>query len=143
MSFGIIVCGLNGSGKSVLGRALAGRLGWRFIDIENLYFPKNDSRYLYASPRTREEVERLLLSEISLSEPFVLAAVKGDFGEQFCRSLGLAILISVPKKIRLDRVKERSFNKFGARMLPGGGLYEKEQKFFDQVSSRPENLVEN
>lgn len=31
---GIILCGLNGCGKSTLGHALADALGWRFIDNE-------------------------------------------------------------------------------------------------------------
>ena len=61
---GIIVCGLNGSGKSTLGRALAEALGWRVIDNEDLYFPKDDPDYLFAHQRTQEEVERLLLEEV-------------------------------------------------------------------------------
>ena len=38
----------------------------------------------------------------------------------------------------MKRVKDRSFSKFGARMLPGGDLYERECQFFDLVSQRPE-----
>ena len=37
---GILICGLNGCGKSTLGRQLAERLGCRFIDNEDLYFSK-------------------------------------------------------------------------------------------------------
>ena len=53
---GIIICGLNGTGKSTLGKALAEKLHFHFIDIENLYFPKTNPNYIYASPRTRKEV---------------------------------------------------------------------------------------
>ena len=31
----------------------------------------------------------------------------------------------------MQRVKKRSFQKFGNRMLPGGDLHEQEEKFFD------------
>ena len=44
MGIGIIVCGLNGVGKSTLGKALAEKLNFYFIDNEDLYFPKTDSR---------------------------------------------------------------------------------------------------
>ena len=114
---------------------VAERIGFHFIDIEDLYFPKNDSFYLYALPRSREEVEKLLLDEILQHENFVLASVKGDYGEQICRYFDLAVLISVPKNIRMEHVRERSFRKFGERMLPGGDLYESENSFFELVAS--------
>ncbi len=142
MGTGIIICGLNGAGKSTVGKALAKELGFCFIDIEDLYFPKTDPHYTYASPCTRREVELLLFSEIKTQKDFVLASVKGDYGENICSFFRYAVLIDVPKDIRLKRVKERSFHKFGSRMLPGGDLYEQEEEFFDLVRSRAENTVE-
>ncbi len=53
-----------------------------------------------------------------------------------------AVIIDVPKDIRIERVKNRSFQKFGSRMLLGGDLYEQEQHFFDLVKSRAEDTVE-
>lgn len=50
--------------------------------------------------------------------------------------------MSVPREIRLQRVKERSLRKFGDRALLGGDLYERERGFFGLVSSRAENTVE-
>ena len=102
MGAGILVCGLNGAGKSTLGKALAEQLGGYFLDNEDLYFPKTDPAYLYAPPRTREEVEQLLWKELRTHENleavpigdgmqiragaywysfFVFAAVKGDYGD--------------------------------------------------------------
>ena len=52
----IIVCGLNGAGKSTLGKALAEKLNYRFIDIEDIYFPKDDPNYMYLNPRPFEEI---------------------------------------------------------------------------------------
>ena len=34
MGIGIQICGLNGCGKSTLGRALAEKIGFHFIDIK-------------------------------------------------------------------------------------------------------------
>lgn len=139
---GIIVCGLNGAGKSTLGKALAEKLNFKFIDIEDLFFPKTDPNYMYASPRSTEDVEKILYSEVSAHENFVFASVKGDYGDKIYPFFQLAVLIDVPKDIRMQRVKNRSFQKFGERMLPGGDLYETEEKFFDFVESRAENTVE-
>lgn len=143
MRTGILVCGLNGAGKSTLGRALAQRLGFYFIDNEDLYFPKTDPGYLYAVSRTQEEVEKLLLQEITAHERFVFAAVHGNYGEITYPFFHYAVLLQVPREVRLERVQNRSFQKFGNRILPGGDLYRQEQRFFDLVRSRAEDTVEN
>ena len=142
MGRGIIICGLNGCGKSTLGKTLARKLHFHFIDNEDLYFSKMAPNYIYTSPRTREEVEKLLWSEIRAHEDFVFASVKGDYGETIYPFFQYAVLIDVPKDIRIQRVRNRSFQKFGKRMLLGGDLYGQEEKFFDLVKSRPENAVE-
>ena len=138
---GVIICGMNGSGKSTLGRALAEQLGWRFIDNEDLYFPKADPAHPYVAERTRAEVEALLLAEVQRDEHFVFAAVRGNYGEKVLPHYKAAVLVEVPREVRLARVKARSFAKFGARMLPGGDLYESEKRFYDIVAARPEDYA--
>ncbi|MBE5796034.1 MAG: hypothetical protein E7327_01490 [Clostridiales bacterium] len=138
---GIILCGMNGSGKSTLGRALAQSLGWRFIDNEDLYFPKTDAGYLYAGERTQAEVERLLLEAVSEDDRFVFAAVRGNYGEAVLPHYRAAVLVEVPRETRLTRVRQRSLDKFGDRALPGGDLYEKEKAFYDLIAARPEDYA--
>ena len=138
MGTGIIVCGLNGSGKSTLGKALAKALEYYFIDNEDLFFPKLNPQYIFSSPRSRKKVKELLMSEVKKHENFVFASVKGNYGEGFLSLCQYIVLMEAPKDTRLQRVKNRSFQKFGSRMLPGGDLYEQEKAFFDLVSSRTE-----
>ncbi len=92
----ILICGLNGAGKSTLGRALAKELNYRFIDIEDIYFPKNDPDYLYANPRSFEEVKSILSDITSKNDSFVLASVKGNFGkdmvEKWLRSVSCHVI---------------------------------------------------
>ena len=139
---GILICGLNGTGKSTLGKLLADRIGYEFIDNEDLYFPKTDKAYTFSGPRSGEEVIRLLEEKISRNSRFVFAAVKGDYGDKLLASLDRIVLISVPKEVRSRRVRERSFSKFGERILPGGDLYEKELAWFSLTDSRPEDYTE-
>ena len=53
MGVGIVVCGLNGSGKSTVGQALAKKLGFFFIDHEALCFGNMNSDY--TTRHSREE----------------------------------------------------------------------------------------
>lgn len=143
MEMGIIVCGLNGAGKSTLGKALAERLGFYFLDNEQLFFPNRGPNEAYCSPRSQEEVEALLLQELKSHKDFVFAAVKGEYGEAVLPFFRLAVLIRAPREVRLRRLRERSFQRFGARMLPGGDLHQQEESFFRMAAARPEGMVEN
>ncbi len=138
---GILICGLNGTGKSTLGRMLADRMGFEFIDNEDLFFPKTDSSYTFSNPRSKEDVIRILEEKISGNNRFIFAAVKGNYGDRLTTSLDHIVLIEVSKKIRSRRVRDRSYQKFKDRILPGGDLYEKESKWFSLTDSRPETYV--
>ena len=52
-------------------------------------------------------------------------------------------MIDVPKEIRAQRIRNRSFQKFGERMLPGGDLFDQEQAFFQMVGARDDEYVEH
>ena len=138
---GIMICGLNGTGKSTLGRMLADRMRYEFIDNEDLFFPKTDSSYMFSSPRSKEEVIRLLEERIRDNNQFIFAAVKGDYGNKLIASLDYVVLSEVSKQIRSQRVRDRSYQKFGDRILPGGDLYDKESKWFSLTESRPDAYV--
>ena len=142
MGMGVMVCGLNGCGKNTLGKALAERMSCHFIDNERLYFPKTNADDPYAAPRTHDEVVRLLEEEIAVHERFVFAAVKGDYGTVAPLCYRYAVLIEVPRALRLQRVYNRSYQKFGSRMEPGGDLYESDKRFYDMVAARPEDYAE-
>ena len=138
---GILICGLNGTGKSTLGRMLSDRMGYEFIDNEDLYFPKTDPLYMFSSPRSKEEVIQLLEERISENKQFIFASVRGNYGYRLIASLDRIILIEVPKQIRSQRVRDRSYQKFGNRILPGGDLYDRENKWFSLTETRPETYV--
>lgn len=51
----IIVMGVAGSGKSFVGEALAGRLGWRFVEGDALHPAENIDRMAAGQPLTDED----------------------------------------------------------------------------------------
>jgi len=138
----IIVCGGNGAGKSTLGKALARELEYKFNDIENYYFPKENPEYEYSVSRTREDVAELLLADLKCHADFVLASVKGNYGKEIEALFDIAVYVDVPREVREKRVYERSYKQFGERMLPGGDFHESEKRFFDMVAQRPDDYVE-
>ena len=141
MRYGICVCGLNGSGKTTLASALAKELNFKHMDIEQYYFTSADNPY--ASSRTREEVERLVLEDIKKTPRFVFSAVNGDMTSEINDNYDLVVYLDVSLDMRTKRIRQRAIEKFGDRVLPGGDMYEQEEKFFSYAEKRTPDKIEN
>lgn len=140
MKYGICVCGLNGCGKTTLARALAEVLQFRHMDAEDYYFTESANPYSHA--RTQEDVRKLLLDDIGSSPCFVYSCVKGDMGEEINKRYDMIVYLEVPAEIRGIRLRQRAAEKFGERILPGGDLYEQEEKFFAFAAGRSSAPIE-
>jgi adenylate kinase family enzyme len=131
----IIVFGANGSGKTTLGCELARILNYKHIDIEDYAF--QESEIPYAKERSREDCISLMLADIEKHRSFIITAVTGDFGNVIPRYYDLAVYLSAPVELRLERIEQREYEKFGDRVRVGGDMHEQRLKFHDFVASRP------
>ena len=139
-NFGICVCGLNGSGKTTIAKALSQKINFCHFDVENYYFDSK-SGVPYAQARTREQVEALLMEDIQKHPQFIFSAVNGNFNDTVTSKYKLVIYLSVPLDERMRRIKQRAYDKFGDRVLEGGDMYEQEQKFFDFCAGRSDEKI--
>ena len=131
---GIILFGPNGAGKSTVGAELARLLGFKFMDIEAYAFEK--SEIPYAATRPREDCHKLILADIEKHRSFVLSAVTGEFGDAIVQYYALAVYITAPKELRMERIRQRAYDQHGDRVLEGGDMYEQEQGFFEWAAAR-------
>jgi gluconokinase len=51
----VVVMGVSGAGKSTIGRPLAERLGWRFLDADEFHPPQNVAKMRAGTPLTDED----------------------------------------------------------------------------------------
>ena len=138
--YGIVICGLNGCGKSALARILARELGYLRMDVEDYYF--RDSDIPYTSGRTEEQVRDMMSSDARRCPRFVLASVRADWGREINEQYALAVVLSASGETRVRRIENRETEKFGARVLPGGDMYEQQRRFRALAAERTEDMVE-
>ena len=136
----IIICGLNGCGKSTLGDALSKELNYPHKDIESYYFNDNKTDYKYAQSRSKSEVTKAIEKDFKNNHNIIFTSCKGDYGS-ISNLCDLVILIRLDKDTRVHRVKQRSYNQFGDRILKDGDLYEREMIFFDKVYKKDESEI--
>jgi len=137
---GILVFGANASGKKTVGRELARILNYKHMDIIEYHFEK--SEIPYTVERSREDCFNFMLADIEKYRSFVLTAVTGNFGDTIPQFYELAVHISAPLELRLERYKKRAYEQHGESVLKGGDMYEQTQKFYDFIASRSLSGIE-
>lgn len=130
----IIILGANGAGKSTLGRELARVLNFTHIDVEDYYFYETDIPY--TAERPAEERNAMLLSDMKKHGSFVMSGDISGWGEEFITGFDLVIFLTAPTEIRLMRIDNRQYKRWGDRVRKGGDMYEQHQKFREFAASR-------
>ncbi len=138
MAKGIIICGLNGCGKTTTGRLVAEKLGIKRMDVEDYYFL--DLEIPFTVSRTKDEVRQLMWADIQKHKNYVLSSVGCDWGENIESTYALAVFLSAPKETRMARIDHREVIRFGDRVLEGGDMYEQQQQFRRFVAGRSEEI---
>lgn len=137
---GIILLGANGSGKSTLGRELSRVLNFAHFDVEEYYFYKTNIPY--TAMRPEEERVRMLLSDIKKYGSFVMSGDISDWGKEFLTVFDLVIFLTAPADIRMKRIENREYKRWGDRVREGGDMYEQQQKFRAFAASRDISKLE-
>jgi len=137
---GIIVFGANGCGKTALGRELARVLGFKHMDVEDYCF--RDSVIPYAEERPRDECLQLMIADIHKYRSFVISAVTGDFGEEITSAYDLAVFMTAPVDIRMERIEQREYERHGGRVREGGDMYARHREFVRFAAARPPGPIE-
>ena len=140
MPNGIVVFGANGCGKTTLGRELARQLNIKHFDVEDYCFEK--SEIPYSKPCSKSAAMERMIVDLEKCDFFVLSGVTGDYGDTIRSMYQLGVFLSVPIAIRLERVKRRSFEQYGNRVLAGGDMFEREQEFFEFVRTRNLSVID-
>ncbi len=134
MPHGIVLLGANGSGKSTLGRELARVLNFSHFDVEDYWF--YPSAVPYTAIRPQKERNERLLSDMEKHGSFVLSGDVSGWGDEFLRMFDLAVFLTAPKEIRMSRIENREYERWGDRVREGGDMYESEQKFKEFAAAR-------
>lgn len=128
MSTGIMIIGPSGSGKTTLGRIVAQKLGVPYFDVDD-YIWKKDTERPYTQMYTREEKIARLSNDIAPCEHFVMAGSMSSFHYAFDDKFEMMVLLYAAPDLRVQRVHNRAVERFGARVLEGGDLFESHTKF--------------
>lgn len=125
----IHIFGASGSGASTLGLELAKRLPHVNFDGDDYFWSKK-----FTEQREPMERLRLLTKDLSQYSQWILSGAICGWGNALKTNFHLVVFLYVPKEIRLQRLKEREFLRYGEDILPGGSMYEQSKTFLEWAS---------
>jgi shikimate kinase len=145
---GIYLVGFMGSGKSTIGRLLAGRLGWSFFDIDEEIeaAAKMTIAEIFAArgePEFRRIEARIIrrrVEAIGRGRPAVLALGGGAFAEPANRELlmnnGITVWLDCPFDIVKRRVAQASHRPLARDAEKFAALYDSRREVYGLADAR-------
>ena len=137
---GMILLGANGSGKSTLGRELACVLNIAHFDVEDYWFHKTDIPYTAIRPA--KERNEMLLADMKKHGSIVVSGDISKWANDFLTVFDLVVFLTAPKEIRLKRIENREYVRWGDRVCEGGDMYESRKKFHEFAAARDVGLLD-
>ena len=132
MATGIMIVGAPGVGKTTLGEFTAKELGYTFLDIDEYIWHK-DTDIPFSQMYSKAEKISRLMDAVSKCEHFVMAGSMDSFHEHFDPFFKLVVHLCADAEIREARVREREFARYGKRILQGGDMHDKHERFLSEI----------
>lgn len=151
----VLVMGVTGSGKTTVGKLLAQRLGWPFLDADDFHPAENIEKMMHGVPLTDQDrepwlvaIHAQLLKCAAKNQDAVLAcsALKQSYRERLASGVELQIcyLKGTYSEIA-GRLQSRTGHFAGEAILAGqfADLEEPRDAFVLPVSNTPEEIVQD
>ena len=121
----INIAGAAGSGTSTLGRALARRLDYAFLNADDFYWKPSTPPF----QQKYEPEERLatIVNAMDVQPATVIAGSVAGWGERLEDAFDLVVFLSLPTALRMQRIEAREIARFGRAdpaFLEWAGQYE-------------------
>jgi len=129
---GIVIFGASGAGSTTLGKSVAQRLNFQYLDIDD-YLWCWGTKIPYTTTRSPKDRTNDLMNDIKKHTKFVLSGTIFSNQELFNPLFDLAVFITTPAEVCAERVRARELSRWGERVLPGGDMY-KSNRFHGDVT---------
>lgn len=136
----IHIFGASGSGTSTLGKYISDKLGYKFMDSDDYFWLPTDPPF--TAKREPSERVRLMKRDIEENENAVISGSIADWGNELMPQFTLAVRLVTDTGVRLERLKRREYARFGARIMPGGDMYDEHQRFIKWASEYDDGGLE-
>lgn len=137
----VVLVGLMGTGKSTVGRRIAHKLGWEFLDTDDevTRVSGRTVRQIFESDgeETFRQLEHnALVAALQHTSPMVIAGAGGiilrEDNRELIKSAAHVVWLNAPLEVLVERIGQRALKADGHRPLIDGNPAERLQKLYDE-----------
>lgn len=125
----IHIFGASGSGTTTLGKKISEELGWKHMDTDDYFWMPTDPKF--TEKRPTDERLAMMIRDIERFENVVISGHLAGWGDPLIPYFTLAVRIELDQSIRIERLRKREYERFGARIEPGGDMHEQHLNFIE------------
>jgi ACS family tartrate transporter-like MFS transporter len=150
----VLVMGVTGSGKSTVGRLLAGRLGWVFLEADDFHSAENKEKMRRGIPLTDADripwlraIHAELRAQDAAGKNVVLAcsALKAEYRQVLTSGLEVSpVYLQGSREMIADRLRHRTGHFAGEAILADqfAVLEEPRNAFVGSITDEPDKIVQ-
>jgi 8-oxo-dGTP pyrophosphatase MutT (NUDIX family)/adenylate kinase family enzyme len=107
-------------------------LGFAHLDIDDYFWEQTEVPF--TTIRQREKRQQMLLSDMQKYTSFVMSGNAVGWDEPLLPHFDLAVFVTAPTEIRIERLKKREYAYFGRRIEDGGDMRQNHFEFIKWAS---------
>lgn len=121
--------GASGSGTTTLARELCRAMGFVHMDTDDYYWLPTDPAF--TQKRSIPERLEMMNADIDASAGAVISGSLTGWGDPLIPRFTLAVRVETDTELRIARLRQREYERFGERIRKGGDMYENHMTFLD------------
>ncbi|MEI4770921.1 hypothetical protein WAX74_14960 [Psychrobacillus sp. FJAT-51614] len=123
------IFGASGSGTSTLGASLSNELLYSHLDTDDYFWGSK-----YTDIREVTDRKKMLKEDLLKYENSILSGALCGWGDSVISYFDLVIFLWIPQNIRLERLHQREFQRYGDEIFAGGSKHEQYKEFIEWAS---------
>jgi adenylate kinase family enzyme len=135
----IHLLGASGAGVTTLGECLAETLGYPYFDSDRYYWELSEPPFTIR--RNPEERDRLIRGDLSGQTDWILGGSVLNWGERWLSAFDLVVFLRIPSAIRIERLKKREAERYGAVIFSDPARSQQYRKFIEWASGYDTNTA--
>ena len=135
----IHIMGASCAGSTTLGNTLAQHLKYPYFDTD--YFFWEQTEIPFTIQRDRDQRIQTLKELLVSHQNHIVGGSLVNWGDEWLTAFNLVVFLHVPPQIRLQRLKEREFERYGDVIHTDPNRIAAYQKFIDWAAAYDTNAI--